>query len=145
MLMIGGRVGAILSVAVILFGAASVARAEEHTIQAIAPLEGRVRVFFMGPQQAFVLGVFTGRVTVEKGPNFLEAARIQCPASIDADYPAKTQRGEGRCVITTGTGDQLFARWTCMGDPDRGCFGRFTLLGGSGAYRGAAGEGEVGF
>jgi hypothetical protein len=65
-----------------------------------------------------------------------------CPAAVDSDYAAGAQRGEGRCVITTGVGDRLFARWTCVGEPDKGCAGRFVLTGGTGAFQGVTGESD---
>jgi hypothetical protein len=127
---------------VMAVGGAPAARAEERSIQAVASWETRGRVFVTGPQQAFLLGVFAGRLTVEKGPSPLDGAQLLCPAAVDADYAATTQRGEGRCIITTGSGDRLFARWTCTGEPDKGCAGRFVLTGGTGAYQGVAGDGD---
>jgi hypothetical protein len=119
------------------------AGAEERTINARAPWEGRARVFVTGPRHGFLLGVFVGRLTVEGGANPLEGARVQCPAAVDADYSTNTQRGEGRCIVTTGSGDRLFARWTCAGEPDKGCAGRLVLTGGTGAYQGVTGEGGM--
>jgi hypothetical protein len=135
-------VGPILLMAVVAAVGASLARAEERTIRAVAPWEARGRVFVTGPQQAFLLGVFAGRLTVEKGSNPVDGAQLRCPTAVDADYAANTQRGEGRCIITTGSGDRLFARWTCTGEPDRGCAGRFVLTGGTGPYQGVAGGGD---
>ena len=133
--------GAMLSMIVIVGGALE-ARAEEHTIQAVAPWEGRVRVYVTGPRQSFMLGSFAGRLAVEKEPSSLDGAQLVCPAAIDADYTTNTQRGEGRCVITAASGDRLFARWTCAGEPDKGCTGRFVLTGGTGAYQGVTGDGD---
>jgi hypothetical protein len=136
-------VGAILSAAVLAVGGPAVARAEEHTIQATAPWQGRARVYVTGPQQVFVLATFGGRLTVETEQKTLEGAQVLCPAAFDADYVVSTQRGEGRCIITTASGDRLFARWTCTGEPDKGCAGRLVLTGGTGAFQGVAGEGDL--
>jgi hypothetical protein len=99
-------------------------------------------VFVTGPQQAFLLGVLGGRLAVEREPSALDGAQLVCPGAFDADYEAKTVRGEGRCIITTRSGHRLFARWACAGEPDRGCAGRFVLTGGTGAFQGVAGESE---
>ena len=131
--------GAALSVVVIAVGALS-ARAEERTIQAVATWEARARVYVTGPEQAFLLGAFSGRLTVEKEPSALNGAELVCPTAFEADRA--TQRGEGRCIITAPSGDRLFARWTCAGEPDKGCSGRFVLTGGTGAYQGVTGEGD---
>jgi hypothetical protein len=120
---------AILSLVLVAAGGGLPAHAEERTIQAAARLSARARVFVTGPEQAFIVGAF--------------GARVQCPATVEADYRAKTQQAEGRCVITTRTGDRLFSRWKCAGEPDQGCRGRFTLTGGTGAYQGVSGEGDI--
>jgi hypothetical protein len=126
----------------VLAGSALAAQAEERTIQAGSRWEGRARVYVTGPRQAFMLGSFAGRLAVEKEPSLLDGAQLVCPAAIDADYGTNTQRGEGRCVITAASGDRLFARWTCTGEPDKGCAGRFVLTGGTGAYQGVTGDGD---
>jgi hypothetical protein len=127
---------------VMIGGSALWAQAEERTIQATAPWEGRGRVYVTGPREAFLLGSFAGRLAVQGAPSALDGAQLTCPAAIEADYTTNTQRGEGRCVITVVSGDRLFARWTCAGEPDKGCVGRFLLTGGSGAYQGVTGEGD---
>jgi hypothetical protein len=134
--------GTILSVVAIAAGGAPVVPAEERTVQAVTPWEARARIFVTGPQQAFLVAVFAGRFAVENGPSPLDGAQLACPAAVEADYAAKAQRGEGRCVITTGSGDRLFARWICAGEPDKGCTGRFVLTGGTGAYQGVTGDGD---
>jgi hypothetical protein len=135
--------GTILSMVMIATGGVPVASAEEHTIQATAPWQARARVFVTGPEQVFLLGAFVGRLAVEKEPLTLDGAQIVCPAAFDADFAANRQRGEGRCVITTGNGDRVFARWTCTGAPDKGCAGPFVLTGGTGAFQGVTGEGNL--
>ena len=135
--------GAILSTGLIAAASgAPVARAEEHTIRATAPWVSRARVFVTGRQQGYLLGVLVGRLVVEQKPSLLDGAELSCPAGVDADYSLMTQRGEGRCVITTASGDRLFARWSCAGEPDKGCPGRFVLLGGTGPYQGVTGDGD---
>jgi hypothetical protein len=119
------------------------AGAEERTVNATSPWEGRARVFVTGPHQGFMLGVFTGQLAVDGGAGSLHGARLACPGAVEADYAANTQRGEGRCIVTTGTGDRVFARWTCAGEPDKGCAGRFVLTGGTGVYQGVTGEGDM--
>jgi hypothetical protein len=124
-------------------GGALVALAEEHTIQAVAPWEGRVRIFVTGQQQGFALGVFTGRLAADPTSSALHDAQLVCPGAFEADYAANTQRGDGHCVLTTGTGDRLFARWTCAGQPGKGCAGRIVFTGGTGAYQGVTGDGDL--
>jgi hypothetical protein len=116
--------------------------AEEGTVQALSSWQARTRVYVTGPQQAFMTGAFGGRFFVEKESGALDAARLWCPAVVEADYDKKTQHGAGRCVITARSGDRVFARWTCSGPPDTGCVGKFTLTGGTGKFQGVTGEGD---
>ena len=134
---------AVLSILVIMDGALSIARAEEQTVRAQAPWEGRVRIYVTGTQQAFALGVFSGRLTVDPASSALHDARFVCPGAIDVDYAVNVYRGDGRCVITTASEDRLFGRWTCTGQPEKGCVGRFVFTGGTGAYQGLTGEGDI--
>ena len=134
---------AVLSVMVVMSGVLATVRAEEHTLQATAPWEGRARIFVTGEHQAFMLGVFAGRLAVDKESNVLHGSQLVCPGTFDADYATNAQRGEGRCVIVTGRGDRLFARWTCAGEPDKGCTGRFVFTGGTGVYQGITGDGDL--
>jgi hypothetical protein len=127
---------------VVLAAGALGAQAEDRTIQATSRWEGRARVYVTGLRQAFMLGSFVGRLAVEKDPSALDGAQLVCPAAIEADYATNTQRGEGRCVITVPSGDRLFARWTCAGEPEKGCAGRFVLTGGTGAYQSVTGDGD---
>jgi len=129
-------------VIVALLGSALAAHAEERRIQATSRWEGRARVYVTGPRQAFMLASFAGRLTVDKEPDALGGAQMACPAAIDVDAAANTLRGEGRCVITAASGDRVFARWTCAGEPDKGCTGRFVLTGGTGAFQGVTGDGD---
>jgi hypothetical protein len=134
--------GAVLVAAAIAAGAGA-ARADERTINATAPWEGRAHVYVTGSHQGFLLGAFAGRLAVEGGQDPLQGAHVSCPAAVEADYEANVHRGEGRCIITTAGGDRLFGRWVCTGEPDKGCAGRFVLTGGTGAYQRVTGEGEM--
>jgi hypothetical protein len=133
-------IASVLTVAAIAAGGTPAAPGEQHAVPASASWQARVRIFVTGPQQAFLLGAFGGRLAVEKEPRTLDGAQLVCPTAVDADYAAGTQRAEGRCVITTGGGDRLFARWMCVGEPEKGCAGRFVLTGGTGAFQGVTGE-----
>src|SRR5262245_7589130 len=75
-------------------GAVSVARAEEQTLQITAPWEGRARIFVTGEHQAYMLGVFAGRLTADKQSDALHDAQLLCPGAFDADYATNAERGE---------------------------------------------------
>jgi hypothetical protein len=133
----------ILSILLIISGILSVVRAEEHSVRAVAPWEGRMRIYVMGQQQALAMGAFMSRLAVEPESSPLHGAQLLCPGAVDLDYAANTMRGNGHCAITTASKDRLFARWMCSGVPDQGCAGRFVLTGGTGAYEGVTGSGDL--
>jgi hypothetical protein len=134
--------GAALLLVLLATGGVTRARAEERTIQATAPWQGRARVYVTGPRQGFLLGSFVGRLAAQGESSALDGAQLMCPTAIEAEYTTNTLRGDGRCVLTTGSGDRLFARWSCTGEPDKGCAGRFVLTGGTGTYQGVTGDGD---
>ena len=134
---------AILSAFLIAGAAPAVAPAEEHALRAVAPWAGRMRIYVMGQQQALALGAFTGRLAAEPESSPLHGAELLCPGAVDADYAANTLRGNGYCVMTTASKDRVFSRWTCTGVPEQGCAGQLALTGGTGAYQGVTGSGDL--
>ena len=56
---------------------------------------------------------------------------------------ARTQPGEGRCIIATPGGDFLYARWICTGKAGEGCEGPFTITGGTGRFSNASGQSQI--
>jgi len=133
----------VLSILVVMIGATSMARAAEQAVRGEAPWDGRARIYITGPQQAFLLGAFIGRLAIDPNSSILHDARLMCPGTFDLDYATSSIRGEGRCIITTSTGDVIFARWSCVGQPEKGCSGRFVITGGTGAYQGVTGDGDL--
>jgi hypothetical protein len=134
---------AILSATTIVGGATSIVRAEEQVVRAEASWQGRMHVYVMGPQEAFMLGVFTGRLVVVPESSALHGAELLCPGVVDGDYGANAIRSTGHCVITTRNADRIFARWSCTGEPEKSCVGQFLITGGTGAYQGVTGEGDL--
>ena len=118
------------------------AMAEEGTVKAMAPWKGRSFAFPTGPDEAYVVGVYTGTLFVENGKGALHAASIVCPATAEGDMKNMTKTGNGRCIITDEEGNRIYGRFTCKGDLE-GCRGPFTITGGTGKFTGITGEGEM--
>lgn len=116
--------------------------AEEATVNALASWQGQGRLFRTGERQALFVGGFVGVLFVENDQGQLNAAHILCPGSLDVDLDGGTQTGSGRCIVTTRSGDRVFARWTCTGTHFVGCAGKFTLTGGTGRFQGITGESD---
>jgi hypothetical protein len=117
-------------------------QAGEGTVKAVAAWKGRVFAFPVGPDQAYLVGVYSGTMYVEDGASELHAASVVCPATAEGDLKSMTKTGQGRCVLTDEEGDRIYARFNCKGDLE-GCRGPFTLHGGTGKFEGITGEGEM--
>ena len=72
----------------------------------------------------------------------VNAASLTCPGTIDVNTTTKTTEGEGRCLFLTQDGTHVYARWTCTGKPGEGCGGTFKVLGGTGRFTNASGQGD---
>lgn len=116
--------------------------AEEGTVKALSPWKGQGFAFPVGPDQLYMVAVYTGVMLVDDGKGPLHAATIVCPGTVDADVKMGTKTGYARCVITGERGDRVFAEMNCTGDAE-GCRGTFKITGGTGKFTGITGEGEM--
>jgi hypothetical protein len=116
--------------------------AEEATVIASGPWKGQGRIARTAPEQGVFWGSLEGVIFVQGGSGPLDNARFVCPALFEVQLITGHQRGEGRCIITLGTGDHIEARWTCTGEHAKGCRGRFLFTSGTGKVHGITGEGE---
>ena len=136
----GFMAAAVLVVAVLGGGAA--AFAEEGTVRAVAPWKGQGFAFPVGPDEVYMVAVYSGTMFVDDGKGSLHAASIVCPGTVQGDFKTMTKTGQGRCIITNEDGDRVYARFSCTGDME-GCRGTFKLDGGTGRFAGITGEGEM--
>ena len=122
-------------------GVGSWAFAEEGTVKVVTPWKGRSFEFPVGPDQGYIMAIYSGVLFVddEKGP--FHGASIVCPATGESDLKTMRKTGQGRCVITDEDGNHIYASFTCSGDPE-GCRGPFTI-GGTGKFAGITGQGEM--
>ena len=138
---IKGFMAAAVLVVAVLGGGASVF-AEEGTVRAVAPWKGQGFAFPVGPDEVYMVAVYSGTMFVDDGKGSLHAASIVCPGTVQGDFKTMTKTGQGRCIITNEDGDRVYARFSCVGDME-GCRGTFKLDGGTGKYAGITGEGEM--
>lgn len=136
------RLTVMMAACAVMACAGAYAQAEEGTVKAVAAWKGRVFAFPVGPDQAYLVGVYSGTMYVEDGKGALHAASVVCPATAEGDLKAMTKTGQGRCILTDEEGDRIYARFSCKGDLE-GCRGPFTLHGGTGKFDGITGEGEM--
>lgn len=122
---------------------ADTAGAEERTVTAYAPWEGRGLLYATGPERATFVGAFSGTVFVEDEGGLTPGGNIMCPGFMEIDLSSGRQTGNGHCVISNEEGERVYADWTCSGAHLMGCEGKFTLTAGTGSYTGITGEGDM--
>lgn len=114
-------------------------------VNATATLEASGTFARTGEQSAFFAGALAGTFDVQDPPGDaapLDGAALLCPGIFLVDLSNRFQEAEGRCTLTTQSGDQAFADFECGGDEQGGCRGAFEISGGSGALAGIDGGGD---
>jgi hypothetical protein len=130
----------VLTAATVLLSVSSYA--EEGTVKAMSPWKGQGFAFPVGPDQVYMVVVYSGVMLMDDGKGPMHAATLVCPGTVDADLKKGTKTGHAKCVITGEQGDRVFAELNCTGDVE-GCRGPFKLTGGTGKFAGITGEGEM--
>jgi hypothetical protein len=120
-----------------------IASAEERTVTAYAPWEGRGQVYSTGVDRATFVGAFSGTVFVEDQHDLVLGGNIMCPGTVELDLASGAQTGSGHCVISNGEGERVYADWTCSGTQFVGCNGKFKFTAGTGSFAGISGEGDM--
>ena len=116
--------------------------AEEGEVRMMSPWESAGQVFRTGEDQILFLGVAEGIVYIEDGEGALDSALLVCPGTREIAVESGVSTAQGRCILTSSTGDQVFASYQCKGDAG-GCKGEFELDGGTGGFAGITGSGEI--
>ncbi len=129
-------------IAVTLLLSGGYGHAEEGSVKAMSPWKGVGFAFPVGPEQVYMVAVYSGVMLVDDGKGPMHAASIVCPGTVDADLKKGTKTGHAKCVITGEQGNRVFAEFNCTGDVE-GCRGTFTITGGTGRFAGITGEGEM--
>ena len=131
-----------LGLAAVALAAGAAPAAEEQTVRASAAWSGTGTFIPTGTTTVYFVGSFSGILFVENDRGALNALKIRCPATLEIDVNGGRQQGEGRCVMSGGKDDQVFAKWTCAGVHQVECKGPFTLTGGTGRFAGITGQGD---
>jgi hypothetical protein len=118
--------------------------AADVTIQANAAIQGEGRFYRATENMILFSGFFQGAINVtnQQGDLMVNAASLTCPGTLDVNTTTKTVEGEGRCLFLTQDGTHVYARWMCTGKPGEGCGGTFKVLGGTGKFNNASGQGD---
>ena len=96
----------------------------------------------MQEKQALFVGTFSGTILAEPKQGGLDVAKMLCPGMMEVNLNDGAQSAEGRCIMTTRSGDRVYATWNCTGVHLAGCRGTFTLVGGTGKFKDITGSGD---
>jgi hypothetical protein len=120
------------------------ARAEtQETIHAIVAWTGNGKSYEVGADHAVFVGALEGPLYVQTDKGWVPAGTATCPMIVDVDTTSAAQTAQGRCIVENPDGDMMFAEVTCRGVYRVGCDGTMTLTGGTGAFEGITGGGEI--
>ena len=116
----------------------------EAVIRANAAIQGEGRFYRATEDMILFSGFFQGAINVtnRQGDLTVNAASLTCPGNLEVNTTSKTTEGEGRCLFVTQDGTHVYGRWTCTGKPGAGCGGTFKVLGGTGKFNNASGQGD---
>jgi hypothetical protein len=140
--MMGCRLGSMFFLAMLVVLRIMPLYAEDATIKATAAWQAQGHFFQVQEKQALFVGAFSGIMLVEPKQGGLDEAKMLCPGMLEVNLNDGAQSAEGRCIITTPSGDRVYATWNCTGVHLAGCTGRLTLVGGTGKFKDITGSGD---
>lgn len=142
-----GRYRAVLGLmicALVFVALAGPGLAADATIRANAAIKGEGRFYRATTDKLLFVGFYQGAINVtnQQGDLTVNAASLTCPGILEVNTATKTTEGAGRCLFLTQDGTHVYGSWTCTGKPGAGCGGTFKVLGGTGRFTNASGQGE---
>jgi hypothetical protein len=133
-----------MACALVFMALTGAGHAADATIQANAAIQGEGRFYRATEDTIVFVGYYQGAINVsdQKGDLKVNAASLTCPGILEVNTATKTTEGAGRCLFLTQDGTHVYGGWTCTGKPGAGCGGTFKVLGGTGRFSGASGQGN---
>ena len=129
-------------VAIMLLVLSPVRAADQGTVQAVVPWEGKGRVFQIDTRRLQFLGAIEGVMYLEDSTGQMNEAFIQCPIMQMLDLESGVSEAIGHCEITISPEDVVYAKMSCKGKVGR-CEGKFILIDGEGKFAGISGQGKL--
>jgi len=120
----------------------SLSYAEQQTLSATMSWNGHGSAYVVGPNVLLFHGAIQGVFYVEKASGKLNAAFGLCPITYVVNTEEEITYGSGWCEIVGEGGDSVFAEFSCSGKAGL-CKGTFTIMGGTGALKGASGSSDM--
>ena len=129
-------------VAVLLLVLSPARAAEQGTVQAVIPWEGKGQVFQIDSRRLQFLGALEGVMYVQTAEGEMNEAFVLCPIVQILDLESGVSEAVGNCEITASPEDVAYAQMSCEGEVGD-CKGKFVLIDGEGKFAGISGEGEL--
>ena len=117
-------------------------QALEETLQITGPWKSHGRIFMISPDKLKFMGALEGVMYIQDAKGTFDAAAFVCPATIELDTQSGKTKLDGHFIITTKTGDTVFANLNAAGVIGASK-GTFTITGGTGKLKGISGSGDV--
>ncbi len=123
---------------------ASAQAAEEGTVQASIPWDGKGQVYQVNSSTIVFMGALKGIMYVESATGDMNEGFVVCPVMQQLDLDSGMTEAVGHCEITTSPDDVVYAKMTCNGQFGAGgCDGTFELTDGEGRFKGISGSGKL--
>lgn len=126
-----------------MVGFSAVHAGETFTFNAFSVWQASAKTFQTGATTGTVVGVLRGPLYVETDEGPTRTGSITCPITLQVDLELASQKGQGRCTITTADDALAFASFECSGYHLVGCSGDFKIEGGTGRLEGVSGGGTM--
>ena len=130
---------------VVMIAASGASFAGSGMVKILAPWNSMGQAFPIAEDKVLFQGRGEGIMYIENGKKeTLNTALFVCPGNMIIDLGDASSTSSGHCVITPaeGSGDTIFAEFSCKGSADA-CEGKFKLTGGTGQYDGISGSGTI--
>ena len=119
-------------------------RPRSDAVRAQAPWEGRVRICITGPAAGVRARRLHRSLAADAESSALQGAQLACPGAFEADYAANTQRGERALHCHDGNRRSPVRPLDLRRrSRTRAASDDFVLTGGTGAYQGVTGDGDM--
>ena len=126
----------------IILSVAFSASAEQKSLQATIPWDGKGQIFQVGPDTMLFLGSFEGIIYVETETGELNEGFVECPLTTKVDIKTKATSSSGHCMISVSPEETVYAEWSCEGQLGV-CKGDFNLTSGTGKLEGISGSSPI--
>ncbi|MEM8562105.1 MAG: hypothetical protein AAGF57_07705 [Pseudomonadota bacterium] len=123
----------------ILLLSSDASSAESASLKAAMSWNGHGKMLQISASEMQFLGVIQGILYIESSEGELDEAFVECTVIQILQLESQEGNAEGNCLLVQDTDNTVFAEHRCRGVAGS-CEGIFTITGGTGRFKGAAGQ-----